>query len=67
MRWGKAEGFHTFDLAGAAPSLRTVKEAGIKRFKAKFEGRYAEYGTYRKVFRPFAYKLLARLKRWREP
>ena len=63
----KRMGCHTFDMGGVNPHPTNSKEAGIKRFKAKFGGRYVEYGTYRKVFRPFAYRLLARLKRWREP
>lgn len=65
MRWAKTEGFHTFDLAGVAPHPKSDKEAGIRRFKAKFGGRYLEYKTYTKVFRPALYKIIKALRGWK--
>jgi len=39
----KRRGCHTFDLAGVNPSPADDKEAGIRRFKEKWGGRYIEY------------------------
>lgn len=39
----KRRGCHTFDLAGVSPSPADDKEAGIRKFKEKWGGRYIEY------------------------
>lgn len=49
MEYAKAHGCHTFDLAGIAPNPSHSKEAGIRRFKEKWGGRYVEYYRFEKV------------------
>jgi CelD/BcsL family acetyltransferase involved in cellulose biosynthesis len=38
IRWARAQGAHTFDLAGIALEPETPKEANIRRFKEKWGG-----------------------------
>ncbi len=49
IKYAKAHGCHTFNLAGIAPEPRDAKEAGIRRFKEKWGGRYVEYYRFEKV------------------
>jgi lipid II:glycine glycyltransferase (peptidoglycan interpeptide bridge formation enzyme) len=44
----KKAGCHTFDMAGVNPNSSNPKEAGIRRFKEKWGGRYVEYQTFEK-------------------
>lgn len=46
----KRMGCHTFDLAGVNPAPATPKEEGIRRFKAKWGGRYVEYYRFSKEY-----------------
>jgi peptidoglycan biosynthesis/recognition FemAB-like protein len=48
IRYAKAHGCHTFNLAGVAPQPADAKEAGIRRFKEKWGGRYVEYNRHEK-------------------
>ena len=48
FRYAKSIGCHTFDLAGVNPNPANAKEAGIKRFKKKWGGRYIEYPIFEK-------------------
>ena len=49
IRRGHAQGHRVYDLAGVAPNPANTKEAGIRRFKEKWGGRYIPYMTYEKV------------------
>ena len=49
IKYAKANGCHSFNLAGIAPEPGDAKEAGIRRFKQKWGGRYVEYSRYEKV------------------
>ncbi len=50
----------TFDVAGVHPAPRSPAEAGIRRFKEKWGGRYVEYPIYRMNLMP----LWSKLTRW---
>jgi hypothetical protein len=43
---------HTFDLAGINPDPADPREAGIRRFKKKWGGRYVEYNRFGKAMGP---------------
>ncbi len=60
LKLAKKDGCHQFDLAGVHPNpLQNSKEAGIRRFKAKWGGTCVDYGRYG---RHFAW--LPRIKQW---
>lgn len=48
FRYAKAAGCVIFNLAGVSPHPRNEKEAGIRRFKEKWGGRYLEYDIFGK-------------------
>lgn len=50
MMAAKAQGCHTFDLAGVDPKPKDAKSGNIARFKGKWGGKYAEYPIYVKRF-----------------
>lgn len=52
-------GCHSFDLAGINPDPKTPKEAGIRRFKEKWNGSYIEYYNYSKITQPILRKAYA--------
>jgi hypothetical protein len=43
LRWGSAQGYRTFDLAGVNPEPQTQKEQGIRQFKEKWGGQYQPF------------------------
>ncbi len=54
MKWGKKNGFSTYDFGGAGqPGI----DYGVRTYKERFGGRQVEPGRYRLVHRPFLYKL----------
>jgi len=53
IKYARANGCHTFNLAGVAPEPRDAREAGIRRFKEKWGGRYVEYYRFEKVMWPW--------------
>ena len=48
MRYVRDKGCTLFDLAGVAPEPANQKEAGIRRFKEKWGGKYVEYSRFEK-------------------
>ena len=52
MLYAKTQGCHTFDLAGVNPDSTDPKDAGIRRFKEKWGGRYVEFYRYEKRLPP---------------
>lgn len=56
-------GCHSFDLAGVNPEPKTPKDAGIRRFKEKWNGRYIEYYNYSKITQPILRAIYRTYKR----
>ena len=68
-KWGKANGYESFDLWGALGPDPDIKDPwlGFHRFKQGFNPQFVEYtGSYDLVVRPFLYKLycIADTLRW---
>ena len=68
-KWGKANGYESFDLWGALGPNPDIKDPwfGFHRFKQGFNPQFVEYtGSYDLVVRPFLYKLycIADTLRW---
>ena len=54
LRWGAAQGYHTFDFGGAG---HPDTHHGIRRFKAKFGGDQVNYGRSTYVHHPWRLRL----------
>ena len=63
MRWGVETGQRAYDLAGVSPSPENAKEEGIRKFKAKFGGKYVEFTKFSKTYSPMKAVLLRHLKK----
>ena len=50
MKWGVAQGFRLYDLAGVSPTPGAGKEEGILRFKKKWGGMPVGYSMFEKRF-----------------
>ncbi len=70
LRWGKEQGFRTFDFGGAG---RPNEPYGPREFKSKFGGQLVDYGRHTLVHRPTRMRLaqagyeLARGALWHRP
>jgi lipid II:glycine glycyltransferase (peptidoglycan interpeptide bridge formation enzyme) len=49
MKWGKENGFRTYDFGGAG---KPGKPYGVRDFKLKYGGDMVEFGRYEKVHKP---------------
>ena len=53
FKWGKANGYSTFDFGGAGSPK---KDYGVRRFKQKFGGASLNFGRFEKIHQPGKYK-----------
>ncbi|UCG30860.1 MAG: peptidoglycan bridge formation glycyltransferase FemA/FemB family protein [candidate division WOR-3 bacterium] len=53
FKWGKANGYSTFDFGGAGSP---DKDYGVRRFKQKFGGAILNFGRFEKIHQPGKYK-----------
>lgn len=54
FKWGKLNGYKTFDFGGAG---RLDEEYGVRDYKKKFGGDFVSYGRYMRIHRPFLYRV----------
>lgn len=54
IKWGIANGFHTFDLGGAG---KPGEKYGVRDFKERFGGQLVNHGRYINVYSPALFEL----------
>lgn len=58
IKWGKDNGYKTYDLAGIRPESKDPKEAGLKYYKTKWGGRIIKYPYFSKKYSKLKFGLI---------